>query len=403
MLRTSTLPALGYARVGAMSEYQYYEFLAIDRPLSQADMAALRRITSRAEITPTRLCNVYNFGNFRGDPRALMRKYFDAMVYITNWGTRQLMLKLPLAAVDPAEIKPYCVELGLEMEVGKEHVLLDFHMNDEEGGGWVEDREAAGWLPSLVPLRSGILRGDRAALYLGWLRGATLDVDAEDEEDAALEPPVPPGLRSLSAPLRALSDFLDLDEELVTAAAERSEDAAHVDSSRALRAWLKKVPAVEKDAWLARIATGEGAGIEGELLRRFGADQPRTRRGATSKPRTVAEILARAEALDDERRVREAKAEASARAARERAAKKAQEKRVAALAGDEAGAWRVVEEHVASKSADRYSEAVTMLGDLRVLAERSGKLVSFEAQLRALRERHSTKQAFLRRLRGEGM
>jgi hypothetical protein len=86
-----------------MSEYQYYEFLAIDRPLSQADMTALRRITSRAEITATRLSNVYNFGDFRGDPRELMGKYFDAMVYITNWGTRQLMLKLPSGAVDPEE------------------------------------------------------------------------------------------------------------------------------------------------------------------------------------------------------------------------------------------------------------------------------------------------------------
>jgi hypothetical protein len=41
-----------------MSEYQYYEFLAIDRPLEPEDMAALRQITSRASITPTRLCNV---------------------------------------------------------------------------------------------------------------------------------------------------------------------------------------------------------------------------------------------------------------------------------------------------------------------------------------------------------
>jgi hypothetical protein len=122
-----------------MSEYQYYEFLAIDRPLALEDMAALRRITSRAEITPTRLRNVYNFGDFRGNPRTLMRKYFDAMVYITNWGTRQFMLKLPRGAVTPEEIEPYRIEGGLEMEADKEHVLLDFRHDDEEGGGWIED------------------------------------------------------------------------------------------------------------------------------------------------------------------------------------------------------------------------------------------------------------------------
>ena len=386
-----------------MSEYQYYEFLAIDRPLAHEDMAALRRISSRAEITPTRLCNVYNFGDFSGNPRALMKKYFDAMVYVTNWGTRQLMLKLPRGAVTPEDIQPYCVEGALEMEADKEHVLLDFHQEDEEHSDWVEDREAAGWLPSLAPLRREIVRGERAALYLAWLRGAATDFDPELDEEPALEPPVPSGLRSLSQPSRALREFLRLDDGLVVAAAERSEDAAPEHLSPDLQAWLKRVPAAEKDGWLMRVATGDGAGIEGEVLRRFRADRRRVGRGAPSKPRTVAEILARAEVLDDERRAREAKAAARARARRARAEAAAQETRVAALAADEAGSWRAVEEHVASKSADRYADAVRMLGDLRVLAERSGRLAEFDAQLRLLRERHATKQAFLRRLREHGL
>src|SRR5262249_18503818 len=50
------------------SEYQYYEFQAIDRPLDERAMAALRAITSRARITPTSLVNVYHFGDFKGDP-----------------------------------------------------------------------------------------------------------------------------------------------------------------------------------------------------------------------------------------------------------------------------------------------------------------------------------------------
>ena len=38
-----------------MSEYQYYEFLALDRPLTAEQRAELRSISSRAEITATRL------------------------------------------------------------------------------------------------------------------------------------------------------------------------------------------------------------------------------------------------------------------------------------------------------------------------------------------------------------
>lgn len=36
-----------------MSEYQHFEFRAIDRPLSRAQMDELRRYSSRARITPT--------------------------------------------------------------------------------------------------------------------------------------------------------------------------------------------------------------------------------------------------------------------------------------------------------------------------------------------------------------
>ena len=41
-----------------MSEYQYYEFQAIDRPLTQGEIAELRKLSSRASITPSRLHNV---------------------------------------------------------------------------------------------------------------------------------------------------------------------------------------------------------------------------------------------------------------------------------------------------------------------------------------------------------
>jgi hypothetical protein len=34
-----------------MSEYQYYEFTAVDKPLNEKDMQALRNLSSRAQIT----------------------------------------------------------------------------------------------------------------------------------------------------------------------------------------------------------------------------------------------------------------------------------------------------------------------------------------------------------------
>lgn len=70
-----------------MSEYQYYEFQAVDRPLTAKQMGKLRRISTRAEISPHRFTNVYNFGDFKGDPVKLMARYYDAFLYLADWGT----------------------------------------------------------------------------------------------------------------------------------------------------------------------------------------------------------------------------------------------------------------------------------------------------------------------------
>ncbi len=42
-----------------MSEYQYYEFLAIDRPLTEREMQEFRAVSSRAVIAATRFTNHY--------------------------------------------------------------------------------------------------------------------------------------------------------------------------------------------------------------------------------------------------------------------------------------------------------------------------------------------------------
>ena len=78
-----------------MSEYQYYEFQVIDTPLTRAQMDELRSFSTRARITPTTFMNEYHWGDFKGDPNRWIEKYFDAFVYVANWGTRWIMFRLP--------------------------------------------------------------------------------------------------------------------------------------------------------------------------------------------------------------------------------------------------------------------------------------------------------------------
>jgi len=83
-----------------VSEYQYYKFLAIDKPLTDAQRAELRKLSSRAEITSTGFTNEHSFGDFQGQPEKLMERYFGAFLYLANWGTRRLMFRLPRTLLD---------------------------------------------------------------------------------------------------------------------------------------------------------------------------------------------------------------------------------------------------------------------------------------------------------------
>jgi hypothetical protein len=65
-----------------VSEYQYYEFQAVDKPLSIKDRETLRDLSTIAQITSTSFINEYNWGDFKGEPLKLMVKYFDAFLYL---------------------------------------------------------------------------------------------------------------------------------------------------------------------------------------------------------------------------------------------------------------------------------------------------------------------------------
>src|SRR5437870_1805460 len=75
--------------------------------------------------------------------------------------------------------------------------------------------------------RAELAAGDRRLLYLAWLLSAGAGEVADDE----LEPAVPAGLASLSPSLRAVSDFLHVDGDLLAAAAEPSEPLGAIEPS----------------------------------------------------------------------------------------------------------------------------------------------------------------------------
>src|SRR5690349_14698398 len=186
-----------------MSEYQYYEFQAIDRPLDEAAQRALRQISSRARITAHSLVNTYQWGDFKGDPRRLIEDWFDLFVYWANWGSRTLMLRIPRRFLDPAKVEPYVVEDVLDVRTAGDYVIVEFErpldgsVEDYYGDEDEEDGESIS--APFAALRAELMRGDRRCFYLGWLLGVQDGLVDEDEP----EPPLTSGLAGASGPLVA--------------------------------------------------------------------------------------------------------------------------------------------------------------------------------------------------------
>ena len=374
-----------------MSEYQYYEFLALDRPLTEKQRAELRSISTRAEITATRFVNEYQWGDLKGDPREMLERYFDAYLYLANWGTRQLMFRLPREVLDPETAGQYCDTDTASLTETDAHLILSLYIDQEEADDYWD--EPGGQLAAMVQARSELVSGDLRLLYLAWL--LALQSDEVDDEDT--EPPVPAGLGDLSAGLQAVVDFFEIDEDLIAVAAALSPS---IEELPGLEEWIASLPAEEKDGLLARVASGESAQVQALLLRRFRAA------GGTAPlapGRTAAELWeaaadrkeARAKAAEQRRRKAEAR-----KAATEAAA---YAKRLDQLAPRTEEAWKEAAELIETRKPREYDLAVSLLRDLQALAEREKGSAAFRKRFRELRARHDRKPSLQERFDQAGL
>ncbi|MEV0881518.1 hypothetical protein AB0I85_27225 [Micromonospora echinofusca] len=381
-----------------MSEYQYYEFTAVDRPLTGRERAELRSLSTRADITATSFVNTYEWGDFKGDPRTLMERYFDAHLYLANWGTRQLMLRLPKHVLALASVGRYCRGDSASGWTAGKHVIIDLHGEDEDGTDeW--DLDGHGLLASIIPVRARLAAGDLRLLYLAWL----LCVQSEDIADDEPEPPVPAGLGTLDAPLTAVAEFLRIDPDLIAAAAAGSLPAASGEPTAAqLRTWVVGLPVRDKDAILADLITGGDSHLRNRLLRRYRDAHP-TDASTPTATRTAGQLLATAAELRAVRERRDAEQRECDRIRRERSAAAARQRHLDTLAVDQPAAWQRVDELIATKKPREYDTAVQLLVDLRDLAERDGDSPAFRNRLAELRTVHARKPSLLERLNRTGL
>jgi hypothetical protein len=368
-----------------MSEYQYYEFQAIDRPLDHAAQEELRSISSRAQITATSFINHYEWGDLKGDPRKFVERWFDLHLYLANWGTRRLMIRVPKRLVNQADMKPFLREIDwVEMWTSGDNLVVDIQ-RDEEGGYDEWDEDGSGRLAGLAPPRTDLLSGDLRLFYLLWLAAVQDELVADDEVEPL------PGIAPLTGALEGLAEFFCIDADLVQAAAELGADDPSI-SRDDLRKALANIPELEKIELLLRIVDGDSY-VGAELRSRLRKKNPVSagRRTAGTLRMRAQEIREARDRADAERREAERRRQAAE-------AEKARRVRLKALKQRGDGVWREIEEGIERRNPAGYEQAMGLLSDLQALAVEEESQDDFNSRVGAIRVRHEKKGKFIERL-----
>ena len=370
-----------------MSEYQYYEFQAIDRPLTQEERAAICELSSRVKPTATTASFNYSYGNFRGDPKQVLARYFDIMYYITNWGTQQLMFRFPTSLINREAIELYCIDNYISLSFAGDWAILDWEFSQEEGfNDWIEGE---GILSELIGLRQEILQQDYRGLYLAWLKAIDLSEGYIDIDKTQLEPPLPPGLGQLSAAQKAFTEIFELEEHLLNVACASSGKLTTI-SEQTWQQAISQLSASERQDFLLRLAKGEH-NLSAKFKQKLSQLIPTS--PASNQPRrTIQELL---EAAAEEGK------KAEKRRQQEAEAKRIEE--LQTLAKREAQVWQQVESLIQKAQSKPYDEAVKLLVKLRDLAEYQNRLPVFQERLNQIYEQYSNRSGLKRRLQEVGL
>lgn len=367
-----------------MSEYQYYEFQAIDRPLDRATREALRSISSRARITATSFTNHYEWGDLKGDPRKFVEQWFDLHLYLANWGSRRLMMRLPARLLDRGKLEPFLCEVDwVKVWASGDNLIVDMFPDEVEAQDDWDD--GSGWLAALAPLRGDVLAGDLRLFYLLWLI-ALQDQSVTDDDVEPL-----PGIGPLTGPLEAFATFFGVDPDFVLAAAERDGDIAAM-SKDDLRETLSTISEFEKTELLLRIVDGD-AHVAAELRSRAREKCP-----ASTTRRTAGELRIRAREIAEARERAAAETREAERRRQAEEAERTRRARLTALKRRGPGVWREIEDEIERRNARGYDRAASLLFDLHALAVEEGSQGEFNRRLASIRTRHEKKGKFIERL-----
>jgi hypothetical protein len=367
-----------------MSEYQRYEFMTCDRPLTREQLDAVNALSSHIEATSTHALIEYHWGDFKHDPIDVLHKFFDGFLYWANWGAPELALRFPHGILPGDLIDDYDLDDFVTFTKYRDYDILDIHFGEMEGPDEWIDYE----LGALIAIRDELMEGDLRALYIAWLASQRMSGGYDEEEDYEISvPPVPPGLGTLTAAQQGLAELLQVSQELLVAASRHSNEAVS-STGDDVASWVKLLPPDRHYDYLVRLARNE-PGLSRLLvkeLRELSQDKTRAT-PSTGEHITYATLLAESKAikaqLEREKREKE-------QAARQRY--------LQGIHDHQDDYWHQVDLAVMRYSGAGYDEAVRLLVELRGASDQFKETQKFQERFRAWVRPHLRRPALIKRL-----
>ena len=380
-----------------MSEYQYYEFLAVDRPLTSEEMSELRKLSTRADITPVSFVNEYHWGDFKGDPNDLMHMFFDLHVYLSNWMTAIFMVRLPFECLSPETAEAMAANEVLYFESSSDYWVITWRLEEGEDYDRLDMGGGEGWMSRLAPVREELLRGDIRSLYVGWLSAVTWGLVDDDE----LEPLPVKGLGNLTEAQKDLAGFLEVDPDLMEGAGIGSPPYEEDNfPPEEMDNWLDGLPDQEVKGFLRQLLFGQGQRAERAMRRRFLEWRRGLETGDETMPRRSVKELKKNRDEAEKRRIKKEK-ERKARLEAKR--RKEREAYLTLLAKDFEKVWTELQQTVPQGTASAYDRAKTKLVDLAEAYALFADIKDFKQRLEQFMLEYKRRRALIQRLEKAGI
>src|SRR6266480_2591777 len=372
-----------------MSEYQRYEFMTIDRPLTRAQLDAVNELSSHIEASSTHALIEYHWSNFKHEPIKVLREFFDGFLYWAKWGSPELAFRFPHGLLPANLIEDYDFDDFVTFTRYKEYDILDIHFGEMGGPDeWIEHE-----LGSLMPIRDELMEGDLRALYIAWLASQCMmygyKEDQEEEDYEIIAPPVPPAFGKLTEAQQALAQLLQVPRDLLLAASRHSTGTMSSTQKDDFATWIELLPADRKNEYLLRLAHNEPglSRLFVRELRELNRDKDRV------KPPTGERVTYAT--LNSESKTIQAQREREMRE-REQAERL---RRLQYIHDHQEQYWFQINQAVEHTVGARYDDAVRDLVDLREAANQFNETQEFQERFRTWVQSYRRRPGLIDRLR----